>query len=85
MTMQLRAFDSDKLSLMLCVRIQGGGGLRRPVCSSLALIGHNQGVGECVIAWDDHKRDSNDRFPVEVEDSLHFRHFGATFSYSITY
>ena len=30
-------------------------------------------------------RGSNNHFPVEVEDSLHFRHLDATFSYSIAY
>jgi len=32
-----------------------------------------------------HMRGSNNHFPVEVEDSLHFRHLDATFSYSIAY
>jgi len=52
---QLRALDFvelGQLSLNFLVRIQSGGRPRRPFCSSLALISHNQGVGEYMMAWD---------------------------------
>jgi len=72
--------------LKFLVRIQGGVRPQRPFCSSLALIGHNQGVGEYVMAWDElthRKWGSNDRFPAE-----HVCTFVISMplsSYSITY
>jgi hypothetical protein len=53
---QSHVHDDSELStptLKFLVRIQGGVRPRRPFCSSLALIGHNQGVGEYVMARDE--------------------------------